>query len=141
MLLFVLLLLADEKPAVDAAGLKQLAGPWSFSSLEHGGEKAPKKELDALAYSVAGEKVVVREGKEIKEESSVVLLDPSAKPARIDLRITSGDDKGKLVKGIYRLDGQTLTVCVAEPGRDRPAAFAAARGSGNTLMTLARKKE
>jgi uncharacterized protein (TIGR03067 family) len=135
------LLACQDKSDVDAAELKKLAGAWAVQSHEHGGNKTPAKELASLSVSFAGKKTTTREKDDVKEESEVVLLDPKAKPGQIDVKITSGDDKGKLVKGIYKLDDDKLTVCVAEPGKDRPKAFAGKQGTGHTLLVLLRQKK
>ena len=53
-------------------------------------------------------------------------IDTEAKPfATIDLVIDEGpeDAKGKTSKGIYKLDGEKLTICVSAPGKDRPKEF------------------
>jgi hypothetical protein len=42
------------------------------------------------------------------------------------------------LKGIYKLDGKTLTYCVAAPGLPRPRDFSLEKGSGQTLVTLER---
>ena len=65
-------------------------------------------------------------------------MDPSAKPAAIDFEHAEGDLKGKVWKGIYGLDGDTLTICdnAANPDERRPAAFEARSGSGYVLITF-----
>src|SRR3954453_5042722 len=114
--IFTAVLLASEKQTdVDAAELKKLAGAWAVLSSEHGGKKTPMKQLAPLAVSVAGGKMTTREKDDVKEEAEIARLDPRASPAAIDLKIASGDDKGKVVKGIYKLDDDKLTICVAEP--------------------------
>ena len=54
-------------------------------------------------------------------------IDADAKPfATIDLVIDDGPEeaKGKTSKGIYKIDGEKLTLCVSTPGKDRPKEFA-----------------
>ncbi len=51
--------------------------------------------------------------------------DPLAEPPAISLTPKTGADAGKPRPGIYRLDGNTLTVCVAQAGQRRPSAFVA----------------
>jgi uncharacterized protein (TIGR03067 family) len=50
-------------------------------------------------------------------------LDPLTEPKAISLTSKTGPDAGKPRPGIYRLDGETLTVCLAYPGHPRPTAF------------------
>jgi uncharacterized protein (TIGR03067 family) len=74
--------------------------------------------------------------------AGTVRLDESAKPAAIDFEHTEGALKGKAWKGIYALDGDTLTMCDNAPNLDkgRPAAFEAKSGSGYVLITFKREK-
>ena len=108
---------------------------------EHGGKKTAAKELAKLQLEVSGSKMTTREGGEVKEEDTIIALDAKAKPAAMDLKIDSGSDIDKGVKAIYKLEGDTLTICVAEPGKDRPKAFAGKEGSGHTLMVFKKAKK
>jgi len=67
-------------------------------------------------------------------------LDPSKKPPEIDLTITDGEFKGKTFPGIYQLDGDTLKLCRAQPGQERPTEFASKKGSDTIFLTLKRAK-
>jgi uncharacterized protein (TIGR03067 family) len=132
---------APKKAGPDGQELKKLAGHWAVIQQEHGGKKAAAKELAALAVEIAGQRMTTREGSDVKEDTTIISLDPKAKPAVIDLKIASGADIDKVVKGIYKLDGDTLTICVAEPGKDRPKAFEAKMGTGHTLLVFKREKK
>ncbi|MFI0848119.1 TIGR03067 domain-containing protein [Mesorhizobium sp. IMUNJ 23232] len=69
-------------------------------------------------------------------------IDPSAKPASIDFVNTQGDAAGATWKGIYVLEGETLSICDNSPNLDavRPTAFEAASGSGHALFIFERAK-
>lgn len=138
LLLTAIAALLSRAPA-DAArdDRTQLQGTWKVVALEHGGKKKPAKKIAPLRVTVTGDKITSREGKEVLEESTF-RLDAAATPRAIDLRFTAGPDAGKSARGIYRLDGKKLTLCVAEPGKDRPRQFKAAAGSGHTLFVLER---
>jgi uncharacterized protein (TIGR03067 family) len=69
-------------------------------------------------------------------------VDSSAKPAAIDFEHTEGALKGRGWKGIYALDGDTLSMCDNAPNLDegRPTAFEAKSGSGHVRITFKRAK-
>jgi uncharacterized protein (TIGR03067 family) len=132
---------SDAVPTkVDKAALKKLEGSWRLTTQEHGGKKSEKKEIANITLDIKVSKWTTRDGVEIKEESAVEVLDARAKPGVIDLRITSGSDMDKTVKGIWKHEGDTLTVCVAEPNRDRPKEFEGKEGSGHTLLVFTKAK-
>ncbi len=51
-----------------------------------------------------------------------------------------GKDRGERVLGIYKLEKDRLTTCMAAPGKPRPKEFKAEKGSGSTLRTFIREK-
>jgi hypothetical protein len=58
----------------------------------------------------------------------------------MDMIAVAGKDKGKTFKGIYRLSGDTLTICTnTKPDGNRPSRFAAEAGSFQTLTVLVRQ--
>ena len=68
------------------------------------------------------------------QEQSSAALNPVAKPKTIDLQsIAYG-----VIKGIYRLEGDTLSVCYGF--EDRPAAFSNGVESGPVLFVFKRAK-
>jgi uncharacterized protein (TIGR03067 family) len=67
-------------------------------------------------------------------------LDPSKKPAEIDLSPTEGDFKDQIFPGIYELDGDTLKLCRNQPGQKRPNEFVSNKGSDEVLLILKRVK-
>ena len=71
-----------------------------------------------------------------------VRTEPKATPAAIDFAHTLGALNGKAWKGIYKLDGDTLTICdnAADLAKGRPTAFASKSGSGYVLLTFAKAK-
>ena len=71
-----------------------------------------------------------------------VKVDKEAKPnPTIDLDIEDGPEeaKGKVSKGIFKLDGEKLTLCVSLPGKDRPKDFAQVEDE-SYLFTLKKQK-
>jgi uncharacterized protein (TIGR03067 family) len=62
-------------------------------------------------------------------------------PKQTTFTLDSGPDKGKEIRSIDRLEGDTLTSCVAPVGAQRPIEFSAKAGTGYTLRIFRRAKE
>lgn len=140
--LVVGILIAVDTPKGDAAKeeLKLLEGSWLCESVYDGTEKepTPKKELKKITLAINGDKMVQKDGEH--SESGTIKIDPSQKPKKIDVTLLDGPKKGKTGLGIYRLDGDTLTMCLSVPGKDRPSDFPDKPGPGQITTVWKRAK-
>jgi uncharacterized protein (TIGR03067 family) len=119
---------------------KKLQGAWTAIQAERDGKVANDVVGHRLFFTGNRFQIQSKDGKLLY--AGTVRLDPNAKPAAIDFEHTEGALKGKAWKGIYALDGDTLTVCDNAPNLDkgRPAALEAKSGSGYVLITFKRAK-
>ena len=62
-------------------------------------------------------------------------LDHSKTPPVVDYINLEGTNKGKSQAGIFELSGDTLSICMAAPGRPRPAGFSSKAGDGRSYTT------
>lgn len=132
----------DPAPAVAAdppplkGDLARLQGIWTATGL--GAEKS-----GTLTWIILGDKLVIRykEPHGLTTIKGITLrLDESAEPRTIDAIggiALDGSDAGEVTRGIYRLEGDTLTVYTAALGQPRPATFEAGQ-PGPSLVTLRR---
>jgi len=125
-------------PAEEAQ--KKMQGTWTATKAERDGKAADDVVGNRLSFAGNRFQIRSKDGKPLYEGTFQV--DPSVKPAAIDFEHTEGALKGKAWKGIYALDGDTLTTCDNAPDLDkgRPAAFEAKSGSGYVLITFKRAK-
>jgi uncharacterized protein (TIGR03067 family) len=132
------LLPASAQPAEEAQ--KKLEGTWTAIKAERDGKAADDVVGHRLSFTGNRFRIRSKDGKPLY--AGTVRADASAKPAAIDFEDTEGALKGKAWKGIYALDGDALTTCdnAPDPGKGRPAAFEARRGSGYILITFQRAK-
>ena len=85
-------------------------------------------------------KMIPPGGSSAQTAEGTFTIDPKKTPATIDLVPGKGRYEGKTLPGIYKLEGDTLTIAFAEPGKDRPTAFESKAGSGVVLVVHKRAK-
>ena len=118
----------------------ELQGTWTATKAEQDG--IADNAVIGHRLSFIGNRFQIHSKESKSLYSGTVRVDPSARPAAIDFEHTDGELKGKEWKGIYALDGDTLTTCDNAPNleKGRPAAFEAKGGSGYVLITFKREK-
>ena len=120
--------------------LKAFEGEWRFVSWESNGTELPKEFLDGHKWTVKGDKYAFSGGDQ--SEEGTIKLDADKKPTTIDLDITSGNDKGKQQVGIYKVEKDGITLCLARPGeKDRPTEFSGAGDKGHILIVIKKKDD
>ncbi len=133
-----LLAFFSVSPTVDQDELARHQGTWAVTSFVRDGVETPKEIATSIVRIVEGDHVVwKREGKSFAGTS--IVLDRSTEPRSIDVIPDGGQLKDKRVLGIYKLEGDILTICMAGPDQARPQAFVAEKGSGLTLMVFRRQ--
>lgn len=116
--------------------LENLQGAWHITALEVDGNKMPESMLGGSQITVKGSKFnTVSMG---AAYSGALTLDETAKPKTFDLKFTDGPEKGNTNLGIYKLSGDTWTLCLATRGKIRPKTFSTKSGTGIALETLKR---
>jgi uncharacterized protein (TIGR03067 family) len=119
----------------DAEALK---GTWEVVEMSGGGMKVPAKEADGKAITFRDGRVfLVEKGRE--EDAGPLRIDASKSPKTIDFTPTSGPERGKTLRGIYELKGDTLKLALGPPDGARPTTFVSPKGSQVLVFDLKRK--
>jgi uncharacterized protein (TIGR03067 family) len=118
------------------AELEKFQGEWQMVSSIRDGKEVPAAAVEKITRIIKGNHyTLLNDGKEIFK--GTIKVDPSKNPKAIDAA-RDGNDTTAL--GIYELEGDMQKVCLATPGKDRPAKFDGSEGTGNTLTVWKRKK-
>ena len=122
-----------------ADDLKAMEGTWKVEAAEAGGKPVESEDLKSLEVKITGERyeVTIKD----KVDAGTLKLDETKKPKTMDATDTEGDDSGKVVKAIYELTGDTLKVCYAMDGGERPTEMATKEGSSLLMLTYKREKK
>jgi uncharacterized protein (TIGR03067 family) len=126
--------LADKSAADTTTDKDLLQGSWVVTAAERDG--APLKDLVDKKATVTfkGDTVI----DSTKPNDKVTFkIDPEKKPPTLDLTTTLGTES-RSQRAIYKLDGDTLTICVAKRDKEYPKDFASKEG--NVVLTLKRQK-
>jgi uncharacterized protein (TIGR03067 family) len=119
----VLLRATASEPANDQDKSK-LIGTWNVTAEEKDGRHQTADAINGKTVKITANTISCM-GKDGKADMSARYeLDTSASPWRIELNCTEGEHKGKTVKGIVKLEGDTLRIChAAKPDANAPTEF------------------
>ena len=119
---------------------KNPKGTWAATRAERDGKAADDVVGHRLSFTRNRFQIRSKDGKTLYE--GTFRVDAKTKPAEIDFEHTEGALQWKAWRGIYALNGDTLTVCNSAPNLDKdwPTAFEATSGSGYVLITFKRAK-
>jgi uncharacterized protein (TIGR03067 family) len=118
-----------------------LEGKWVIESLTRDGKDESAKYKGATRVNTGGKySMVPPAGSTAKPAEGTFTVDAGKMPPTVDMKPGSGQYEGKTLAGIYKLDGDTLTIAFAEPGKDRPTAFESKPGSGVVLVVHKKAK-
>ncbi len=126
----------DDAKKDDADAIK---GKWAAVSIKQGGLPAPDELVKSFKLSFDGKNYTNSAGDQSEEGGYT--LDSSRSPKTIDFDVKTGNDKGKKQLGIYKLDGDKLTIAFSPPGSpDRPKSFEPDANSPEAVIVLEREK-
>ncbi len=117
-----------------------LKGKWSAVSLKQGGQATPDDILTTYKFAFEEKTYSITVGGEVQEDGNYK-IDDSKSPKTIDFEIKKGQDDGKKQLGIFKLEGDKLTIVAAKAGStERPASFKVEDGSDLVEAVVERAK-
>jgi uncharacterized protein (TIGR03067 family) len=117
-----------------------IVGEWVGEKAVAGGMDLPIPQGGIIFNFTADGKLNVREpGSGKAEEGGSFKIDSKKAPPEIDLIPPEGRDQPTML-GIYKIDGDTLTLCL-QMGSERPTKFESPAGTMTMVMTFHRVKK
>lgn len=135
------LALVAGAPAPKAEPKKEtptLVGEWVGETGVRSGQPEPPPPGTLMLFAADG-KMVLGEGGIKQKIEGTYTTDPKKTPNELNL-VPMGIGQGVTFTGIYKIDGDTLTICFTTDGK-RPTEFASPAGSAAMLITLKRVKK
>jgi uncharacterized protein (TIGR03067 family) len=116
------LLAAPAAPAADVP----LEGKWLIVSVERDGKADPALAGGTRVHEGGKYTITPKDGKPL---GGTYTADASKSPGTIEMKPASGRYQGKTLRGIFRLDGETLVIAFpSDPDGPAPADFTAKAG-------------
>ena len=119
---------------------KSLQGVWTCASAVIDGKPLAEEAAKNLKLTLTADRYKTERGEQVLFDGTY-MVNAVKNPPQIDMIGTEGDLKGKVALGIYKLDGDTLTICYVMPGKERPAAFESQPQSGAFLVVWKRSEK
>jgi uncharacterized protein (TIGR03067 family) len=115
-----------------------IVGEWVAESGIRGGRPDNPPPGTTLRFTKDG-KVIIQEGNDGRAMEGTYTADSKKEPAEVDI-VPPATEKGPTIQAIYKIEGDTLTMCFSMGG-DRPKTFDSAAGSETMLVTCKRVKK
>lgn len=117
--------------------MRHLEGTWNVTALETEGNAIPAAMIGKSQIIVSGDRfTTVAMG---ASYGGVLRVDESVTPHTLDLMFDEGPSAGGASLAIYKMKGDSWTICLGFAGSKRPTEFKTTAGSEHALETLTRE--
>ena len=117
--------------------LAKFNGTWELLSVITDGKETPPENLKSVRVVIKDGKHTVFIGQTVVAKEIPFTIDVSRGPKTMVDTLPDG----KTIKGIFKLEGETLTSCVSAADQDFPTEFSSKPGSGYSLRVFKRFTE
>jgi uncharacterized protein (TIGR03067 family) len=125
-----------DPPAREAPSL---VGEWEVESMTVAGRpRAIGAEPIRYAFTADGKWYSYRGDRRDAAPARAYFTNPKAKPAAVDLNSNPGEQEASVMPGIYKVEGDTLTLCIRGRSTGRPTAFESSADVPTTLYVFRR---
>src|SRR5262249_1626001 len=104
------------------------------------GKKTPEEQVKSIRVIIENDHHTVMFGDQVVVHKVKFTIDPATSPKSTEDTLDQEPHKGKKIRGIYRVDGDSLTSCVGPIDGPRPTEFTSKPGSGWPLRRSRRVK-
>ncbi len=113
-------------------------GTWQAVWLAQDGRKMTAEEVRDTILTISGDRyTLLRGGRNF--HGTIGRVEHTRRGGAVDFRADEPVGSGQAWPGIYVLNDDELSICVAPPGGKRPTSFAARRGSSDSLYLFRRQ--
>lgn len=127
----------EEQVASDREAIQ---GVWQVTAMRAAGNPGPESIIAASRYHFDGETLTIKLG-ESRSDDYTFTLDPAAKPmAACDMTPLGSQDPAATMKGIYKVEGDSLIICLGKHQRPTEMRAEEEDGFGQVLIELQRAK-
>ncbi len=136
--LIAVCLLAVTVSVSFADDTKTFNGDWEVAVAIIEGNEVPADFNKMIQLQMSGKRYMTSRMGEVVDEGTFELMTDQM-PPKIEITGVKGENAGKKIRGIYKLEGKDkLTICYALDGKAYPEKFEG-KGPGMVLITYTRK--
>lgn len=119
--LFYSALIAGSLAACGGEAAPNLDGNWTVNSAIMGGNEFPAEVTESMSLYIDGANYET-EAMGMKETGTLIYYNDQS-PKRMDITATDGPNDGTVIKSIYKIDGDIMTVSYNMMSEDYPTSF------------------
>jgi uncharacterized protein (TIGR03067 family) len=131
-------IVAGSVVGAHAGDLEALQGRWKAIATESAGQVDSEDALKQVTITFTGGRYEFK-AEEVLDRGSLK-VDETQSPKTMDTFSERGSNGGKVVKMIYELSADTLRICYAFSGHERPTAMTTRDAQARLLVVYRREK-